>query len=140
MKARLHRLLPVALFVIGGPSHGQTLQYVEPGLASCPPLPAASKLKPTPVARGRAVPGRLVVRCGFRDGSYTITLVSSDPAATLSPRSFLVNFGKLASTGAFSVTFATDGLQQVSATVHPNMGSPPAPGRFEGTDNRFKVE
>ncbi len=134
-------VLVAALALAVGPAVGQELVYVEPGLAGCAMASAegVTPLAPRPVARGLPVPGRIVVRCGFEQGSYTVTLDSTDPAATFSPRTFLVNFGRTVGPGTFTVTFATAGPQRVSARITSNMGSPPLPGRFVGVADRFDV-
>lgn len=124
-----------------GAQHGacQNFQYVEPGVASCPAVPAAGKAVPREVPRGVPVPGSIQVACGFDKGSYTVTLNSTDPDATLVPRSFLVNFGRIVGNGVFAVTFATVGVQRVSTSITSNMGSPAVRGRFESPANEFNV-
>jgi len=79
------------------------------------------------------------VDCGFENGSYTVTLSASDPGARFAPASFLVNFGRLSGSGAFTVTFSTPGEQSVTAAITPNMGSPVPRGRFASADDRFRV-
>jgi hypothetical protein len=85
------------------------------------------------------VPGRIHVGCGFDRGSYTVTLRSTDPGATFSPATFLVNFGRLVGQGAFAVTFSTAGVQRVSAAITSNMGSPPVQGQFFSPAGTFEV-
>ena len=77
--------------------------------------------------------------CGFHDGSYTVILHSTDPGATFSPKTFLVNFGRLVGKGVFAVTFATVGVQSVSTTITSNMGSPAVRGHFASAANEFNV-
>lgn len=77
--------------------------------------------------------------CGFEQGSYTVTLNSTDPNATFSPRTFLVNFGRVVGNGAFTVTFSTLGIQGVSAAITSNMGSPVVRGHFVSPGNEFNV-
>ena len=77
--------------------------------------------------------------CGFDKGSYTVTLNSTDPGATFSPKTFLVNFGRIVGTRVFAVTFSTVGVQSVSATITPNMGSPAVRGHFVSPANQFKI-
>jgi hypothetical protein len=116
------------------------LVYVEPGNAACPAPPAPRPASaPRSVPSGTAVPGSISVACGFGQGSYTVTLGSTDPHAHFAPRTFLVNFGKVVGDGAFTVTFATPGVHGVSATITSNMGSPAVPGRFVGTGTEFEV-
>lgn len=128
--------------VIGvGAGHAwcQRLHYVEPGVAAClaPAAPAAAAPKVVP--RGVAVAGSLHVSCGFEQGSYTVSLGSTDPEATFVPSSFLVNFGRIAGNGAFAVTFSTVGVQTISTRISANMGSPAVAGRFVSVDPGFKV-
>ena len=86
---------------------GQNFDYVEPGLAACPAASAPSAAAPKRVSKGAAVPGRISVKCGFDQGSYTVSLSSSDPGASFAPKTFLVNFGQVMGTGVFAVRFAT---------------------------------
>ncbi len=141
MKAVGSTLLAMALAVATGPGHGQSFHYVEPGVASCPaaPAPGAAASAPKPVSRGVPVPGRITVSCGFDQGSYTVTLNSTDPGATFSPKTLLVNFGRVAGSGAFSVTFSTLGPQSISTTITSNMGSPVVRGQFVSLDNEVNV-
>lgn len=132
-------LLLIALAVIGLPGRGQTFHYGEAGNASCPAAPAPSRASPKPVPRGAAVPGRIHVDCGFDQGSYTVTLSSTDPDATFSPKTFLVNFGRVVGNGVFAVTFRTVGVQRVSATITSNMGSPAVKGQFLSPANEFDI-
>lgn len=85
------------------------------------------------------MPGGITVACGFDQGSYTVNLNSSDPSATFSPKSFLVNFGRVVGNGVFAVTFWTLGVQSVSTTITSNMGSPAVRGHFASPANQFKV-
>lgn len=121
------------------PGHGQTFHYVEAGLASCPVLPAPITAVPKPVLVGVAVPGRIHVDCGFDQGSYTVTLNSTDPDATFSPKTLLVNFGRVVGNGAFAVTFSTVGIQRVSTKITSNMGSPAVSGHFVSPANDFNI-
>ena len=118
---------------------GQTFNYVEPGVASCPAAPAPTTAAPKVVPRGAPMPGSIHVVCGFDQGSYTVSLNSSDPGATFSPRTFLVNFGRIVGSGVFAVTFSTLGVQRVSTTITSNMGSPAVRGHFASAANEFKV-
>ena len=63
----------------------------------------------------------------------------TDPSATFSPKTFLVNFGSIGGNGVFSVTFSTVGVQRVSTTITSNMGSPAVPGYFASPANEFNV-
>jgi len=83
--------------------------------------------------------GSISVACGFDNGSYTVTLNSTDPSATFSPKTFLVNFGRIVGSGVFVVTFSTIGVHSVSAAITPNMGSPAVRGRFASPGNEFNV-
>ncbi len=77
--------------------------------------------------------------CGFDQGSYTVSLNSTDPNATFSPKTFLVNFGRIVGSGAFTVRFSTVGVQSVSTTITSNMGSPAVRGHFASPANEFNV-
>lgn len=77
--------------------------------------------------------------CGFDQGSYTVTLNSTDQGATFSPKTFLVNFGRIVGKGAFTVTFSTVGVHSVSAAITSNMGSPAVRGHFASQSNEFNV-
>ncbi|MEO6747512.1 MAG: hypothetical protein ABIN08_23765 [Caldimonas sp.] len=68
-----------------------------------------------------------------------MTLSSTDPGATFSPKSFLVNFGRVVGNGVFAVTFSTVGAQSVSTTITSNMGSPAVRGHFVGQASKFNV-
>lgn len=116
----------------------QSFVYVEPGVASCPPAPVSAAGAKT-VQRGAPVSGSMSVSCGFDQGSYTVTLNSTDPGATFSPKSFLVNFGRIVGNGAFTVRFSTVGVHNVSAAITSNMGSPVVQGRFASPANEFNV-
>lgn len=132
-------LLAIATAVVGVPGHGQNFYYVEAGVASCPVAPTPTTAAPKAVSRGIAVPGRIHVSCGFDQGSYTVTLNSTDPGATFSPKTFLVNFGRVVGSGVFAVTFSTVGVQSVSATITSNMGSPAVNGYFVSPANTFNI-
>jgi hypothetical protein len=131
----------VGLFFSLGPAlaQGQNFYYVEPGLASCPAAPAPSAAAPQKVTKGAVVPGRISVKCGFDQGSYTVSLSSSDPGAAFSPKTFVVNFGQVVGKGTFAVRFSTVGVQTVSATITSNMGSPAVRGQFLSPGNEFDV-
>ena len=134
------RTLLVLAFAVGA-EHGscQSFDYIEPGVASCPAAPAPSTAAPKAVPRGIPVPGGIRVACGFSEGSYTVTLNSTDPSATFSPKTFLVNFGRIVGNGVFAVTFSTLGVQSVSTSITSNMGSPAVRGRFASAANEFNV-
>jgi len=134
------RTLLVLAFAVGT-QHGfcQSFYYVEPGVASCPAAPAPTIATPKVVARGVPVPGGIEVACGFDNGSYTVTLNSTDPSATFSTKTFLVNFGRIVGNGVFAVTFSTVGVQSVSTTITSNMGSPAVRGYFASPANEFNV-
>ena len=83
--------------------------------------------------------GSISVACGFENGSYTVNLNSTDPGATFSPKTFLVNFGRMVGNGVFAVTFSTVGVQSVSATITSNMGSPPVKGYFASPASEFNI-
>lgn len=117
----------------------QSLHYLEPGLASCSAPAAAVAAAARPVTLGAAVLGRIHVACGFGQGSYTVTVNATDPGATISPKTFIVNFGRVVGDGRFSVRFSTPGTHSVSAAITSNMGSPAVPGRFVSRDNAFEV-
>ncbi len=117
----------------------QSLVYVEPGIASCPTLPAAPAAAAKTVQRGAPLSGSIGVSCGFDQGSYTVTLNSTDPGAVFSPKTFLVNFGRIVGTGVFAVTFSTVGVHSVSAAITSNMGSPAVRGHFASPANAFNV-
>ena len=139
MSALCARLLVAALAVLAGHGHCQDFYYVEPGVASCPAAPKPIEAAPQSVARGIPLSGRIRVDCGFSQGSYTVTLNSSDPSATIAPKSFLVNFGRIVGSGVFAVTFSSVGLQSVSTSITSNMGSPAVQGHFVSRSNEFKV-
>ncbi len=139
MSAVCRTLLVLALAV--GTKHGfcQSFHYVEPGVASCPAAPAPTTTAAKTVPRGVPVPGSIRVSCGFDQGSYTVSLNSTDPNATFSPKTFLVNFGRIVGSGAFTVRFSTVGVQSVSTTITSNMGSPAVRGHFASPANEFNV-
>jgi hypothetical protein len=132
-------LLLFALAVGARQGACQSFVYVEPGIASCPAAPASAAAAAKTVQRGVPVSGSLSVTCGFAQGSYTVTLNSTDPGATFSPKTFLVNFGRIVGKGAFTVTFSTVGVQSVSTAITSNMGSPAVRGHFASSANEFKV-
>ena len=138
MKAWCRSLLWVALAVGSQPGVCQTFVYIEPGLAGCPAAPASAVAART-VQRGVSLSGSIRVTCGFDNGSYTVSLNSTDPNASFSPKTFLVNFGRLVGKGAFTVTFSTVGMHSVSAAITSNMGSPAVQGQFASTTNEFLV-
>jgi len=134
------RTLLVLAFVVASESVScQSFHYVEPGVASCPAAPARTTAAPKAVPRGVAQSGSIRVACGFDKGSYTVTLNSTDPAATFSPKTFVVNFGRIVGNGVFAVTFSTLGVQSVSTTITSNMGSPAVHGRFVSPADEFNV-
>jgi hypothetical protein len=133
------RALVLCASAIGAqPAAGQSFVYVEPGVASCPAPPAPAAGART-VQRGVPVSGSIRVTCGFEQGSYTLTLNSTDPGAAFSPKTLLVNFGRIAGNGAFSVSFATVGVHSVSVAITSNMGSPPVRGHFASAASEFSV-
>ena len=83
--------------------------------------------------------GSVSVACGFEEGSYTVTLNSTDPGARFSPKTFLVNFGRIVGSGVFAVTFSTVGVQRISTAVTSNMGSPAVRGHFASPADEFTV-
>jgi hypothetical protein len=139
MSAVCRALLLFALVVGARQGACQNFVYVEPGIASCPAAPASAAAAAKTVQRGVPVSGSISVTCGFDQGSYTVTLNSTDPGATFSPKSFLVNFGRIVGKGAFTVTFSTVGVQSVSTAITSNMGSPAVRGYFASSANEFKV-
>jgi hypothetical protein len=132
-------LLALAFAVAAGHGSCQSFYYVEPGVASCPAAPAPSTAAPKAVPRGVPVPGSIRVACGFDKGSYTVTLNATDPGATFSPKTFLVNFGRIVGKGVYTVTFSTVGIQRVSTTISSNMGSPAVRGNFASPASEFNV-
>jgi len=139
MRALCRSLVWLALAIASGPVYCQRFYYVDPGVASCPAAPVPTTAAPKAVSRGVPMPGSISVACGFDQGSYTVTLSSTDPGATFSPKTFLVNFGRIGGNGAFAVTFSTVGVQSVSTTITSNMGSPPMRGHFASPANTFNV-
>ena len=83
--------------------------------------------------------GSISVACGFESGSYTVTLNSTDAGAAFSPKTFLVNFGRIVGNGVFAVTFSTVGVQSVSTTITSNMGSPSVMGHFVSPASEFNI-
>jgi hypothetical protein len=132
-------LVLLALGVGAGHVGGQNFHYVEPGVAACPAPPAATAAAAKAVRVGVPVSGRINVACGFDKGSYTVSLDSTDPGATFSPKTFLVNFGRIVGNGVYALTFATVGVQAVSVTITSNMGSPAVRGYFASAANTFNV-
>ena len=124
-----------------GAQHGfcQSFHYIEPGLAACPAAPASSTAAAKTVPIGTAVKGRIHVTCGFDQGSYTVSLNSTDAGATFAPKTFLVNFGRLVGNGVFAVRFSTLGVHSVSTHITSNMGSPALRGHFVSAANEFNV-
>lgn len=139
MSSVCRSLLVLALATGTGHGYAQNFHYVEPGVTSCPAAPAPTTAAPKVVPRGVAVSGSISVACGFDQGSYTVALNSTDPRATFTPRTFVVNFGRVVGSGAFSVTFVTLGVQRVSTTITSNMGSPPVRGYFASAASEFDV-
>ena len=139
MPAVRRTLLVLVLAVGSPPASSQTFYYVDPGIAACPAAPAPTNAPPKVVTRGVRVSGSISVTCGFEEGSYTVSLHSTDPGATFAPGSFIVNFGRIAGNGAFTVTFATVGVQRVSTTITSNMGSPAVRGRFASPADQVDV-
>ncbi len=117
----------------------QSLDYVDPDLPACAPEPVPVRAEPKAVSSGVAVRGAIRVPCGLDQGSYTITLNSTDANARFAPKSFIVNFGRVVGNGVFTVTFATAGLQSVHGSITSNMGSPATRGRFASPAGPIKV-
>ena len=115
----------------------QSLMYVDPGIASCPAAPAATA--PKTVQRGAPVSGNLRVTCGFDLGSYTVTLNSSDAGASISPKTMIINFGRVVGNGRYTIRFSNVGLHSVSVAITANMGSPAVRGHFASAGNDFEV-
>src|SRR5688500_7557954 len=124
-----------------GTEHGyaQNFYYVEPGVTSCPAAPAPTSAAPRVVPRGVAVSGSINVACGFDQGSYTVALNSTDPHATFTPKTFVVDYGRVVGSVAFAVTFVTIGVQRISTTITSNMGSPSVRGYFASAASEFDV-
>ena len=139
MSALCRTLVLFALAVGAQQGMCQSFVYVEPGIASCPEAPASTAAAAKTVRRGAPVSGSINVTCGFDQGSYTVTLNSTDPGATFAPKSFLVNFGRIVGNGAFTVSFSTLGVHSISAAITSNMGSPAVRGRFASAANEFNV-
>ena len=141
------RALLLLIALAAGAEHGfcqgnqgaLNVDYVESGLAACPPVPAAVPTAAKAVRRGVPVPGRIRVTCGLDEGSYTVSLTSTDREATFLPRTFLVNFGRVVGNGVFTVTFSTVGVHSVSGTITSNMGSPAVRGQFASAANALDV-
>lgn len=115
------------------------VDYTEPGVASCPVVSATAPAAAKTVQLGVPVPGRIRAACGLDQGSYTVSLNSTDRDATFVPKTLIVNFGRFVGDGAFTVTFSNTGVQTVNATITSNMGSPPTRGQFAGTANSVNV-
>ena len=64
---------------------------------------------------------------------------STDAGATFTPKTFIVNFGRVVGNGAFAVTFSAVGVQTVTTTITSNMGSPAVRGQFVSQANQFNV-
>jgi hypothetical protein len=139
MSAVCRTILLFALFFGAERAAGQSFVYVEPGIASCPAAPEPTGAAAKTVQRGAPVSGSIRVSCGFDKGSYTVTLNSTDPSAAFSPKTFLVNFGRIVGNGAFTVRFSTVGMHSVSAAITSNMGSPAVHGHFASPANMFSV-
>lgn len=132
------RALLLLLLASGAwPALCQSLVYAEAGVATCPAVPVATATKTLQL--GTPVSGSLRVSCGFAQGSYTVILNSSDPGAAISPKTMLVNFGRLAGKGTYTVRFSTLGLHRVSADITPNMGSPAVQGYFASAGNELYI-
>lgn len=131
-------LLATALAAGTQPAASQHFVYVEPGVATCPAPPAAAS-EATTVRQGARVSGSLRVDCGFGQGSYTVTLNSTDSLAVFMPKSFIVNFGRLVGDGAFTVKFSTAGAHRITVAITSNMGSPTVHGRFASAASEFNV-
>ncbi len=129
----------LGLLVWGCQALAQTFVYVEPDNPSCPVIAQPPPSAPQTVRSGVSVAGALKVGCGFSEGSYTVILNATDPNASFSPKSFLVNFGSLVGTGVFAVKFSTAGEQTISANITSNMGSPPLRGKFTSFTNVVTV-
>ncbi|MFM2398910.1 MAG: hypothetical protein RL341_1067 [Pseudomonadota bacterium] len=139
MKSVCRAFALLVLVIAAKQAHGQHFIYVEPGNAACPALSSPAATEPKTVQSGAAVSGTISVGCGFDKGSYTVTLSSTDTGARFLPKTFLVNFGSIAGGGAFTVAFATVGVQTVSVAITSNMGSPAVPGRFVSLTNELNV-
>jgi hypothetical protein len=140
MNLTLQKFLFLVFLTGAQQSFGQNFFYVEPGNPACPVVSPPAPASPKMVRSGVAIPGSISVGCGFDKGSYTVILNASDPMAAFSPKSFLVNFGRISGPARFTVTFATAGTHTVSATITSNMGSPAVPGRFSSITNEFAVQ
>ena len=139
MSAVCRSLLALAFAVGSEHASCQNFYYVESGVPSCPAAPAPTTAAPKVVPRGVSMSGSISVACGFDQGSYTVTLNSTDPGATFSPKTFVVNFGRIVGSGVFAVTFSTVGVQRVSTTITSNMGSPAVRGHFASAASEFNV-
>ena len=128
MSAVCRSLLVLAFAVGSEHASCQNFYYVEPGVTSCPAAPAPTTAAPKVVPRGVPMSGSISVACGFDHGSYTVTLNSTDPGATFSPKTFVVNFGRIVGSGVFAVTFSTVGVQRVSDDHHLEHGQPGGAG------------
>jgi len=137
MNAVVRTVCGLAVAAGAGAAVGQSFHYVEPGVARCPAAPTAAAART--VKLGAAVSGSINVSCGFENGSYTVTLNSSDSGATFSPKTFVVNFGRVVGNGAFAVTFSTPGVHSIAATITSNMGSSAVQGSFASAVSAFSV-
>jgi hypothetical protein len=132
-------LVPLAFAMAAQHGACQDFVYVEPGVAACPAVPVRTGAVAKKVQRGAAVRGSIGVSCGFEQGSYTVSLNSTDAGATFTPKTFLVNFGRVVGRGAYTVTFSTAGVHGVWAVITSNMGSPAVRGYFAGAVSEFNV-
>jgi hypothetical protein len=129
------------LVLLVGSQHslGQNFFYVEPGNPACPVVSPPAPTTPKTVKSGLAIPGSVSVGCGLDKGSYTVNLNASDPMAAFSPKSFVVNFGRISGPTKFTLVFASVGTHTISTSITSNMGSPAVPGRFSSVTNEFAV-
>ena len=139
MSAVCRSLLALAFAVSSEHAACQNFYYVESGVPSCPAAPAPTTAAAKVVPRGVSMSGSINVACGFDHGSYTVALNSTDPGATFSPKTFVVNFGRIVGSGVFAVTFSTVGVQRIWTTITSNMGSPAVQGHFASAASEFNV-
>jgi hypothetical protein len=132
-------LCAAIFFVSCQPTLAQNFVYIEQNNALCPAFKSSAGALPKVVKNNAVTTGDIRVSCGFTEGSYTVTLSATDPNATFTPKTFLVNFGALAGNGKFSVKFSTLGEQTVFATITSNMGSPLLMGEFKSVNNAVNV-